>query len=100
MFPGNYEAAETVFDKRLNTAIFTPTHPENFESFDKEQIEPCTQANLKTELVGNKYNPNVWPVRIRSKQGKGNENPAGAVHDLVRIDDSWLLVNWSDYPKG
>lgn len=100
MFAGDYEAAEALFDKRLTAAIFTSTYPENFEGFYKKQIEPWTQANLKTELIGNKYNPDVWRVSIWSEDGKGKENHPGAVHDLAQIDGKWFFVNWSDYPKG
>ncbi len=100
MFEGNYDAAEALFDKRLTASIFTPTHPENFESFYTKQIEPWTQANLRTKLIGNKYNPNVWRVRIWSEDGRGDENHPGAVHDLAQIDGKWFFVNWSDYPKG
>ena len=100
MFSGDFEGAKALFDERLIKAIFPPTHPQGFTGHYQEQIEPWTLANLKTKIIGNNYNDDVWRVRIWSEDGKGAENPAGAQHDLAIINGRWLLVNWSDFPKS
>ena len=55
---------------------------------------------LKTNLVGNDYNDEVWRANLDVDTGKGKENPPGVVHDFHIIDGVWKIVLWSDYPKS
>ena len=55
---------------------------------------------LKTKLMGNDYNDNVWRVKIIPDEGKGNENGPGIVQDLHLIDGVWKIVFWNHYPKS
>ena len=55
---------------------------------------------LRTELIGNDYNKNVWRLKIITNEGKGEHNGAGAVQDLYKINGKWKIVFWGDYPKS
>ncbi len=55
---------------------------------------------LKTKLVGNKYNDEMWRVKIIPDEGKGNRNGPGIVQDLYLIDGVWKIVFWNHYPKS
>ena len=55
---------------------------------------------LKTNLVGNDYNDNVWRAKLIVDEGKGAHNRPGVVHDFHIIDGVWKIVFWGDYPKS
>ena len=55
---------------------------------------------LKSNLVGNDYNDNVWRANLDVDAGKGKDNPPGVVHDFHLIDGVWKIVLWSNYPKS
>ena len=55
---------------------------------------------LKTKLVGNDYNDNLWRVKIIPDEGKGANNGPGIVQDLYLIDGAWKIVFWNHYPKS
>ena len=55
---------------------------------------------LKTNLIGNNYNDNVWRANLDVDAGKGKENPPGVVHDFHIIDGAWKIILWSVYPKS
>ena len=55
---------------------------------------------LKTTVMGNDYNKDLWRVRIFPDEGKGNENMAGIVQDMYIVDGSWKIVFWDHYPKS
>ena len=69
-------------------------------------VEYCSMTDgwkvewLKTKLMGNEYNDDVWRVMIIPDEGKGKENRAGIVQDLSMIDDVWKIVFWGHYPKS
>ncbi len=54
---------------------------------------------LKTKLIGNDYNDNLWRVKLIPDEGKGKHNRPGIVHDLYMVDGKWTIVFWGHYPK-
>lgn len=54
---------------------------------------------LKTKLVGNDYNDDMWRVKVIPDEGKGAQNGPGIVHDFYLIDGVWKIVFWNHYPK-
>jgi len=54
---------------------------------------------LKSNLIGNDYNDNVWRAEIVVDEGKGSHNRPGVVHDFYLIDGVWKIVFWNHYPK-
>lgn len=55
---------------------------------------------LKSNLMGNDYNNDVWRAEIIVDEGKGKNNRPGVVHDFYIIDDVWKIVFWGDYPRS
>lgn len=95
---GNYAEAQENFSAEFINEFIT-TKNTTF-------VDYCSMTDgwkvewLKTKLLGNDYNDNVWRVRIIPDEGKGNENRAGIVQDLHLIDGVWKIVFWGHYPKS
>ncbi len=95
---GKYAEAQKSFSPEFVETMIT----KNNMTFD----EYCRNTNgwkvewLKTERVGNKYNDEMWRVKIIPDEGKGNENGPGIVQDLYLIDGAWKIVFWNHYPKS
>jgi len=95
---GKYEEAKTNFSPQYIEEIMT--------SKNITFIEYCSNTQgwkvewLKTKVVGNDYNENVWRVKLIPDEGKGKHNRAGIVQDLHIIDGYWKIVFWNHYPKS
>ena len=95
---GKYEDAKNNFS------------PEFIEEFVTKKnitfVEYCGNTKgwksewLKTKLVGNDYNDELWRVKIIPDEGKGSENSPGIVQDLYIIDSVWKIAFWNHYPKS
>lgn len=100
---GDYAAAERNFSARYVEELIT-SKGSDFVAFHQNpngiDVRAWQVAWLKSELVGNDYNDNVWRAKIIVDAGKGKENPPGVVHDFHLIDGVWKIVLWSDYPKS
>ena len=95
---GNLDKAEQNFAPEFVKEIISDngsTFYEYCQNTDGWRIEW-----LKTTLIGNEYNDNVWRVRIYPDEGKGKENRPGIVQDMHIIDGSWKVVFWNHYPKS
>jgi len=95
---GDYEAAIKNFSPEYIKEFLTDKNI-TFEEYCK-QAEGWQKEWLRTELVGNDYNENIWRVKIIPDEGKGKENRPGIVQDLHMIDGSWKIVFWNHYPKS
>ena len=95
---GNYSEAEANFSPSFIDELIT----KNKSTF----IEYCGNAKdwkvewLKTKVMGNDYNDNVWRVKIIPDEGKGSHNGPGIVQDLSIIDGMWKIVFWGHYKKS
>ena len=95
---GNYAEAQKNFSAEFINEFIT-TKNTTF-------VDYCSMTDgwkvewLKTKLLGNDYNDNVWRVRIIPDEGKGKHNRAGIVQDLYLIDGVWKIVFWGHYPKS
>lgn len=93
-----YTEAEKRFSPEFVKALIT----DNKSTF----VEYCNNTKgwqrewLKTKLVGNDYNENLWRVKIIPDEGKGAHNGPGIVQDLYMIDGEWKIVFWQHYPKS
>lgn len=88
-------------------ANFSPTFIEtmitkNNSTFAEycKNIEGWQVEWLKTKLMGNDYNDELWRVKVIPDEGKGKENRPGIVQDLALIDGQWKVVFWGNYPKS
>ncbi|KAA3636361.1 MAG: hypothetical protein DWP97_02935 [Calditrichaeota bacterium] len=94
----NYNKAELNFAPEYVKELITDngsTFREYCKNTDGWKIEW-----LKTTLIGNDYNNDVWRVRIYPDEGKGKENRPGIVQDMHIIDGSWKIVFWNHYPES
>ena len=85
---------------------FSPDYIETFITSKNTTFEEyCsktkgwTSESLKTEVMGNDYNDNLWRVKIYSEIN-GSQNGPGIVQDLYIIDGEWVIVFWNHYPKS
>lgn len=95
---GKYEEAQN---------NFSPAFIEEFVTTkDTTFVEYCSMTKgwkvewLKTKLMGNDYNDDVWRVKIIPDEGKGNMNGPGIVQDFYIIDGAWKIVFWGHYSKS
>ena len=86
---------------------FSPAFVKTFMTDRNLSLEQYTEYTrgwkvewLKTELVGNDYNDDLWRVRTTPDAGRGKSNPAGAVNDLYLIDGHWKVAFWDHFPKS
>ena len=69
-------------------------------------IEYCSNTKgwkadwLKTKIMGNDYNDNVWRVKIIPDEGKGSHNGPGIVQDFSIVNGVWKVVFWGHYKKS
>ena len=94
---GKYDQAQNNFSPEFIEELITKnnsTFTEYCSNTDGWKVEW-----LKTKLVGNDYNDNMWRVKIIPDEGKGAENRPGIVQDLYLIDGVWKIVFWNHYPK-
>ena len=100
---GDYEDAKKNFSERYIEELIT-SKGKTFIDFHRDPHGIDTRdwniEWLKTNLVGNDYNDNVWRANLDVDAGKGKENPPGVVHDFHLIDGVWKIILWSDYPKS
>jgi len=98
---GNYEDAKRNFSERYIEELIT-SKGRTFVDFHSDSRGIDTREWkiewLKTNLVGNDYNDNVWRANLDVDAGRGKGNPPGVVHDFYIIDGAWKIVLWSDYP--
>lgn len=94
---GDYDEAQTRFSAEFLEEFVTgknKTLAEYSSNTAGWQVEW-----LKTKLVGNDYNENMWRAKVIPDEGKGAENGPGVVHDFYLIDGVWKIVFWNHYPK-
>lgn len=95
---GNFDEAVKSFSDEYIEEFMTSKNI-TFEEYCK-LAEGWKVEWLKTELVGNDYNKDLWRVRIIPDEGKGKNNGPGIVQDLYIIDGVWKIVFWNHYPKS
>ena len=95
---GNFEAAEKNFSSQF-LQEFVSSKQQTFAEYCRD-TSGWKKEWLKTILVGNDYNDQVWRVKIIPDEGKGKEKGPGIVQDLHIIDGVWKVVFWGHYPKS
>ena len=95
---GKFEAAQKNFSPEFIEEMITK-NKSTFVEYCKN-TEGWKKEWLKTKLVGNDYNDNIWRVKIIPDEGKGANNRPGIVQDLHIIDGTWKIVFWGHYPKS
>lgn len=93
-----YEAAKSNFSPEFIEELITKNNS-TFGEYTRN-TEGWKVEWLKTKLVGNDYNDNLWRVKIIPDEGKGANNRPGIVQDLYLIDGVWKIVFWNHYPKS
>ena len=94
-----YEEAKNNFSPEFIETIVTKNNP-TFVEYARKYTKNWKVEWLKTKLVGNNYNDNVWRVKIIPDEGKGALNGPGIVQDFYIIDGAWKIVFWGDYPES
>ncbi len=95
----NYDRALENFSEQYIEEFMTSRNITFRQYADRPRKEGWKREWLRTKLVGNKYNRDVWRVEITPDEGKGKGNRATIVHDLYMIDGRWKIVFWGHYPK-
>lgn len=95
---GDYAGAQENFSDEY-IEEFVTSRNKTFKEYADGPTEGWKPEWLKTKLMGNKYNRDVWRVKIIPDEGKGANNGPGIVHDLHIIDGRWKIVFWGHYPK-
>lgn len=94
-----YEEAKNNFSPEFIETIVTKNNA-TFVEYARKYTKNWKVEWLKTKLVGNNYNDNVWRVKIIPDEGKGALNGPGIVQDFYIIDGAWKIVFWGDYPES
>jgi hypothetical protein len=95
---GQYARAQENFSPQFIATLIT----NNNSTF----IDYCANTKgwrsdwMKTKLMGNDYNDDLWRVKLIPDEGKGKHNRPGIVHDLSIVDGKWTIVFWGHYPKS
>ncbi len=95
---GKYEEAEANFSAEFIEEFIT-TKNTTFVDYSNT-TNGWKREWLKTKLIGNDYNDNIWRVKIIPDEGKGKDNGPGIVQDFYLIDGVWKIVFWNHYPKS
>ena len=94
---GQYAQAQQAFSPQFIQALITDN---NLTFVDYcGNIKGWQPEWMKTKLMGNDYNDDVWRVKLIPDEGKGKENRPGIVHDMHIVDGKWTIVFWGHYPK-
>ena len=95
---GDYSSAQESFSQAF-IEEFVTTKNITFEEYCNP-TEGWQEEWLKTKLMGNDYNDDIWRVKIIPDEGKGKHNGPGIVQDLRMTDGEWKIVFWGHYPKS
>ena len=95
---GNFDQARNHFSPQFIDEFVT-SKSQTFEQYCSNTAGWKTEW-LKTKLVGNDYNDDIWRAKVIPDEGKGAENGPGIVHDFHLIDGVWKIVYWNHYPKS
>ncbi|MGD2141321.1 MAG: hypothetical protein PVH25_13055, partial [Burkholderiales bacterium] len=92
---GQYARAQANFSPQFIRDLIT----NNNSTF----IEYCARTRnwrprgLKTTLLGNSFNDNLWRIKLTAVDGKDGQDRTDIIHDLYMVDGKWTIVFWGDY---
>ena len=96
---GNFAEAEKSFSPKFLDE-FVVSKGKTFDFYCGEYTKGWKPEWLKTQVMGNDYNQDIWRVKIIPDEGKGAENRPGIVQDLILVEGAWQIVFWGHYPKS
>ena len=94
---GQYALAQENFSPKFIETLIT----NNNSTF----VDYCANTKgwrpdwMRTKVMGNDYNDDIWRVKLIPDEGKGKHNRPGIVHDMAIVDGKWTIVFWGHYPK-